>query len=63
MPRILKCSFCGQDFPHPQGLTYVKNDGSLLHFCSRRCKVSLLNFRRDARKIKWTAYYGKKEKA
>ena len=38
------------------------NDGTILYFCSRRCRVSTLSFKRDSRKLKWTAYYGKREK-
>jgi large subunit ribosomal protein L24e len=41
---------------------HVKNDGTILYFCSRRCRVSTLKFKRDSRKLKWTAYYGKREK-
>lgn len=41
---------------------HVKNDGTILYFCSRRCRVSTLSFKRDSRKLKWTAYYGKREK-
>ncbi len=44
------------------GLMHVRNDGTILYFCSRRCRVSNLSFDRDSRKLKWTAYYGKREK-
>ncbi|MGA3112038.1 MAG: 50S ribosomal protein L24 [Candidatus Bathyarchaeia archaeon] len=53
MPKNRKCSFCGTDFPAGTGMMYVKNDGSILW--------SLL-FKRDARKLKWTKYFGKEEK-
>ena len=57
MPRTYKCSFCGGDFISGKGLTYVRNDGVILHFCSRKCRRSMLDFRRDARKFKWTEHY------
>jgi len=41
---------------------YVKNDGSLLYFCSSKCRKSSVNMGRDARKLRWTKYYGKEEK-
>jgi len=41
---------------------YVKNDGSLLYFCSSKCRKSAVNLGRDARKLRWTKYYGKEEK-
>jgi large subunit ribosomal protein L24e len=43
-------------------MMYVKNDGSLLWFCSGKCKKSSLKFGRDSRKLKWTTYFGKEEK-
>jgi large subunit ribosomal protein L24e len=62
MPKNRKCSFCGTDFPAGTGMMYVKNDGSILWFDSGKCKKSSLLFKRDARKLKWTKYFGKEEK-
>jgi len=62
LPRPRKCSFCGNEFSAGTGMMYVKNDGSILWFCSSKCRKSSLNFRRDARKLKWTTYFGKEEK-
>jgi len=62
LPRPRKCSFCGDDFPLGTGMMYVKNDGSVLWFCSSKCRKSSLKLRRDARKLKWTKYFGKEEK-
>ncbi len=54
-----KCSFCGSDIPVGSGIMYVKRNGTILWFCSRKCRVSMLEFHRDPRKFKWTEYYGK----
>jgi large subunit ribosomal protein L24e len=62
MPKARKCSLCGQDVPAGTGMMYVKNDGTILWFDSSKCKKSSLLFQRDARKLKWTEYYGKEEK-
>jgi large subunit ribosomal protein L24e len=62
MPKNFKCSFCGKNFNSTTGMMHVRNDGTLLYFCSRRCRISSLSFGRDSRKLKWTAYYGKREK-
>jgi large subunit ribosomal protein L24e len=62
LPRPKKCSFCGNEFSGGTGMMYVRNDGSILWFCSSKCRKSSLNLRRDARKLKWTAYFGKEEK-
>ncbi|MBS7628037.1 50S ribosomal protein L24 [Candidatus Bathyarchaeota archaeon] len=62
MPRERVCTFCGREFPPGTGIMYVRRDGSIQWFCSRRCRVNMLDLRRDPRKLKWTAYYGKKER-
>jgi len=41
---------------------FVRNDGSILYFCSTKCRKSLMTYDRDPRKLKWTVYYGKKER-
>ncbi|HKM50223.1 MAG: 50S ribosomal protein L24e [Candidatus Bathyarchaeia archaeon] len=62
MPRTYTCSFCGKGFPQATGMMFIKNDGSILYFCSSKCRKSLMVYRRDPRKLKWTLYYGKKER-
>lgn len=62
MPRPRKCSFCGHEFPSGTGIMYVKNDGSILLFCSSKCRKSSIKLKRDSRKLRWTKYYGKEEK-
>lgn len=62
MAKSRKCSFCGGEFQPGTGMMYIKNDGSILWFCSSKCRKSSLDFGRDARRFKWTEYYGKEEK-
>ncbi|MEM3769894.1 MAG: 50S ribosomal protein L24e [Candidatus Bathyarchaeia archaeon] len=62
MPKLRKCSFCGNEFPHGTGMIYVKNDGTIFWFCSSKCRKNSLKLKRDARKLKWTTYFGKEEK-
>ena len=59
MPREHTCSFCGHVIPPGTGVMYVKNDGTIYWFCSRRCRISMLEFGRDPRKLKWTKKYVK----
>jgi len=33
-----KCSFCGEDYDVPRGLTYVLLNGEVLYFCSSKCQ-------------------------
>lgn len=63
MPVARVCSFCGYEFPQGTGIMYVRNDGSILWFCSSKCRKNAVKLKRDARKLKWTKYYRKEEKA
>lgn len=63
MPRSRRCSFCGHEFSPGTGIMYVNNDGTILWFCSSKCRKNSLVLKRDPRKLKWTAYYGKEERA
>lgn len=60
MIRQAKCSFCGHDIPRSTGFIYVKTDGTILRFDSRKCKRSMIEMKRNPRKLKWTTKYEKK---
>ncbi|MFQ6068665.1 MAG: 50S ribosomal protein L24e [Candidatus Bathyarchaeia archaeon] len=62
MPKARLCSFCGHEFQQGTGQMYVKNDGTILWFCSSKCRKNSLKLGRDPRKLRWTKYYGKEEK-
>ena len=53
-----KCVYCGKDYDAHKGLTLVKNDGSVNHLCSSKCRKNMLMKRR---KIRWVSKK-KKEK-
>ncbi|MDG6929375.1 MAG: 50S ribosomal protein L24e [Nitrososphaerota archaeon] len=59
MLSVKKCSFCGKDIMPGTGLTLVKNDGSVLQYCSSKCRMNHLKLRRDPRKLKWTTKHVK----
>lgn len=63
MPTKHRCSFCGREFLHGKGMLYVKRDGALLWFCSRKCRTSMVDLKRDPRKLKWTEHYGKHKRS
>jgi len=63
MPKSHQCSFCGETIPPGTGIMYVKIDGSTLWFCSSKCRKNAIELKRDARKLKWTKYYQKEERA
>ena len=47
-----KCTFCGQTYEWPVGLTYVKTDGTVIFLCSGKCRKNML-MGRDKKKLKW----------
>ena len=50
----MKCSFCNEEMVRGTGLLYVKKDGKVLPFCSRKCRMNSLKLKRKPRKLKWT---------
>jgi large subunit ribosomal protein L24e len=55
-----KCSFCGGALQAGFGTMFVRGDGSILWFCSSKCRKSLLHLKRDPRKLKWTEKHPKR---
>jgi len=53
MFRAVSCTFCGKNIVPGTGLMYVKNDGTILYFCSSKCKKNMIKLRRDPAKLKW----------
>jgi len=56
MPIVHTCAYCGREIEPGTGLMYVKNDGSVVWFCSSKCFKSW-KLKRDPRKLKWTEKY------
>jgi len=52
---MAECSFCGKELGEGTGKIYVKKDGTVLFFCSRKCEVNMIKLKRNPRKTKWTA--------
>ena len=53
------CSFCNRSVAKGSGTMLAKNDGTVLWFCSSKCKKNALVLKRDPRKLKWTKKYVK----
>ncbi len=62
MVRIFECSYCANDIEPGTGTTFIRKNGQVVRFCSRKCRRSLLDFKRDPRKFKWTKRYTPKMK-
>ncbi|TFF94916.1 MAG: 50S ribosomal protein L24e [Promethearchaeota archaeon] len=59
MVKVKKCSFCGYDIPIGKAVMVVKNDGTILNFCTNKCRKAMLQYKKNPRKTRWTSYYGK----
>ncbi|MHA1238531.1 MAG: 50S ribosomal protein L24e [Candidatus Odinarchaeia archaeon] len=61
--KIYKCAFCGYDIEPGTGIIFVKSDGTMIRYCSSKCKKNALKLKRKPRKLKWTTYYEKVTKS
>ena len=55
MPRTFKCSFCNAEIGAGTGLMHVKNDGTILRFCTSKCRENMLKLTRLSRNQKWSS--------
>jgi len=56
---VKPCNFCDRTVAKGSGTMFAKNDGTVLWFCSAKCKKNALELKRDPRKLKWTKKYVK----
>jgi len=56
---MVKCTFCGSEVIKGSGKIFVRDNGQVLNFCSMKCEKNMLVLKRDARKLKWTAFFEK----
>jgi len=61
MPRRIECTFCGEPIEPGTGTMFVRKDGTIYHFCSKKCEKNMLVLKRKPRTTRWTEQY-KKEK-
>ncbi|AET32702.1 MAG: 50S ribosomal protein L24e [Pyrobaculum sp.] len=59
--KIHKCAFCGADIPPGYGIMYVRTDGTVVRYCSRKCFVSATRFKRNPRKLAWVRKQQKRQ--
>lgn len=59
---MVKCSFCGKVIPKATGLMYIKKEGTILHFCSKKCEKNTLKLRRSKTKTRWTEKHHQEKK-
>jgi len=51
---MVRCSFCEHPMAPGTGKLYVKKEGKVLYFCSRKCEKYSVKHGRKAVKLKWT---------
>jgi len=49
----MKCSFCGSELAKGSGILFVKRDGTLIYYCSNKCRKNT-EMGRKPEKRKWT---------
>jgi len=60
--KMPKCSFCGSKLKPGTGKMFVKRDGKILYFCSKKCEKNMLKLRRNPSKVKWVTKTKKERK-
>jgi len=56
---MANCTYCKHGIEPGTGTNYIKNDGTILTFCSRKCEKNMVALKRNARTRKWTKQYEK----
>ena len=51
----MKCTFCNKEIPKGRGTMFVRKDGKVVTFCSRKC-INNLKLKRSGKKLKWTSF-------
>ena len=59
MVKVKKCSFCQKEINIGHGHMYIRRDGTILNFCTNKCRISMLVQKKNPRKTRWTEIYGK----
>ena len=55
-----KCVYCGEMYDVHKGVTLVKNDGTVNHLCSAKCRK---NMKMKRRKVRWISKTKKQKSA
>lgn len=48
------CSFCDVEIEKGKGILFAKKDGTVLYFCSGKCRKNALKLKREGRRQNWT---------
>ena len=56
---VKSCNFCDRPVAKGTGTMLALNNGTVLRFCSSKCKKNMMVLKRDPRKLKWTKKFVK----
>ncbi len=51
---MANCYFCGDVLSKGSGILHAKRDGTIIYFCSSKCRKNSLKLGREGRRVKWT---------
>ncbi len=51
------CSFCGIEIERGTGRMYIKKDGTIFNFCTKKCYKNMVELKRVPRTTNWTSKY------
>jgi large subunit ribosomal protein L24e len=51
----MKCSFCNENIEQGTGKMFVKNDGKIFYFCSKKCEKNMLKLKREPKNVRWVS--------
>lgn len=54
MAEAKVCSFCGKEIEPGTGRMYIKKDGNVLNFCTKKCFKNMVELKRVPRTTAWT---------
>ncbi|MDD5501997.1 MAG: 50S ribosomal protein L24e [Candidatus Thermoplasmatota archaeon] len=49
------CSFCGEDIEPGTGKMFVRDNATILFFCTHKCQKNMLELKRNPRRVGWIA--------
>jgi large subunit ribosomal protein L24e len=49
----MKCSFCDGNIEAGTGVMYIRNDGKIFYFCSKKCERNMLKLKREPKDTRW----------
>jgi large subunit ribosomal protein L24e len=58
-----KCSFCGAGIEPGTGSMYVKKDGTVHYFCTKKCYKNMVQLKRVPRTTAWTEKFAAEKAA